>query len=174
MKITKKKLENLILKELNDLKEYKPGMKVRDPRTTFEKLKAALEVLTLPGRITRDIVKSLSKEEAKTFQKLVNDASDTLKNLQAEFTLPDELGAPVNMRMTGGLDASLEEIVKEEVEKILEQGVDPVVGKPVTLGGQRISREEAFKAFKAELSKMHDPKVVSRFMEALEDRLNGI
>tara|TARA_B100000530_G_C15614299_1_gene351666 strand:- start:5 stop:232 length:228 start_codon:yes stop_codon:yes gene_type:complete len=68
----------------------------------------------------------------------------------------------------------LENIIKEEVEKILEQGIDPVVGKPVSIGGQRISREEAFEAFEAELSKMHDPKVVSKFMEALEERLSGI
>tara|TARA_A100001015_G_C14569163_1_gene548413 strand:- start:122 stop:589 length:468 start_codon:yes stop_codon:yes gene_type:complete len=155
MKITKKILENIIKEELKALAEQEnPISDTKQVIVTILKHFISLEVS--PKLIPTSMKK---------------DAIDALEKLRTSDR-PD--GAPVNMRMTGGLDASLEEIVREEVEKILEQGIDPVVGKPVTLGGQRISREEAFRAFEAELSKMHDPEVVSKFMEALEERLSGI
>tara|TARA_Y100000114_G_scaffold137606_1_gene140016 strand:+ start:1069 stop:1566 length:498 start_codon:yes stop_codon:yes gene_type:complete len=118
MKITRKNLENLIIQELNDLKENRPGMKVRDPRTEFEQFKDALKVLTLPHYTMKDSLRRLffGKDEKKAFQKLLDDASDVIKNLQKEFkiSLPDKMGAPPSFRMSGGLDVSLEEKLSAE------------------------------------------------------------
>ena len=160
MKITKKILENAIRAQIEEQSQ------TQKLNTDDHKL------MTMLKNVQKVLGHLADQEMAVKTRALKKVLSSTIKALQ-DTGVPTGGGAPVNMRMTGGLDASLEEMVREELEKILEQGIDPVVDKPVSLGGQRISREEAFEAFEVELSKMHDPEVVSKFMEALEDRLSG-
>ena len=192
MKITKKILENVIREEIksllieqDDSTPHKPAGTTdhmrqwtqypkSGPHTVTDFLEALLELqksihIAHHDRLV-DIIEKLKKVASDKVADFISKNPDY--ELFPGFDV--DRSTPVNMKVTGGLDASLEEMVREELEKILEQGIDPVVGKPVTLGGQRISREEAFSAFEAELSKMHNPEVVSKFMEALEERLSGI